>query len=82
MKTYEGLFGIYSVRVKAQNAEEAKEKILQKIETYKEGSDKRRHIENYLKNNNKFVIIEVGRYNGFYVQLKGGEEYGTGEFNV
>jgi len=82
MKTYEGLFGVWGVRVKARNIKEAREKILQKVKTYKENSDKRKCIENYLKNIKGFTIIEVGRYRGCYIQLKGGEKYGTGGFDV
>jgi hypothetical protein len=60
MKTYEGLFGVWSVKVQAENIEEARDKILQKIKSYKEGSDKKKGIENYLKSNNyKFVIISI-----------------------
>jgi len=65
MKFFEGLFGQYTIKVKANTKEEAKKKILNKFYSYKEGSRKKEYIKQFIFKD--FTIIEVIERNGFYI---------------
>ena len=61
MKIFEGLFGQYVIRVKADSKEDARKKILSKFNSYKEGSKKKEYIKQFI--NKDFTIIEVIKRN-------------------
>lgn len=64
MKSYEALFGIYSIRVNAENKEEALQKIKAKWQSYKDGSRVKDHIKPYIDKLTVNDILEVRLWRG------------------
>ena len=65
MKHYQSTFGIYAITVPADNTEDARTKIMDKLNGYKDGSTKKEYIKNRL--HMLEPITEVRSHNGFWI---------------